>query len=42
MLKPKSHLFVLKFHLSKIEAVNNKVNSKVHSYLVIGIFNNLV
>ena len=37
MLKPKTHIFILKFHLTKIEAINNKVNSKVHAYLFIGI-----
>lgn len=31
-------MFKLKFHLTKIEALNNKVNSKVHAYLHIGIF----
>jgi len=38
MLKPKSQIFKLKFHLAKVEAVNNKVNSRVHAYLHIGIF----
>lgn len=42
MLKPKSQVFKLKFHLAKVEAVNNKVNSKVHAYLHIGIFNSLL
>ena len=42
MLKPKSQVFKLKFHLAKVEAVNNKVNSKVHAYLHIGtLLNNI-
>lgn len=36
MLKPKSQIFKLKFHLAKVEAINNKVNSRVHAYLHIG------
>jgi len=38
MLQPKSKVFKLKFHLAKVEASNNKVNSRVHAYLMIGIF----
>ena len=38
MLQPKSKVFKLKFHLAKVEASNNKVNSRVHAYLMIGTF----
>lgn len=38
MLQPKSKVFKLKFHLAKVEAANNKVNSRVHAYLMIGTF----
>jgi hypothetical protein len=42
MLKPHTHTFKIKFHLIKLEAVNNKVSTRCHAYIRICISNHIL